>query len=150
MVKELLTFCWTRKHITVFTTYHHRSLSPARLIQSALLNSVALISVQIPSHACLYLPSGIFLSGLRIQILYTIFFSSMRAKCLSHLMLLDCIIITISDDHYKLWSSLLCIFLQSPVTLSLSGPNIVLCTLFSNTLNHNSINIYYFEALFIQ
>jgi hypothetical protein len=35
---------------------------------------------------------------------------------------------------YKLWSSSLCSFLQPPITSSLLGPNILLCTLFLNTL----------------
>jgi hypothetical protein len=36
---------------------------------------------------------------------------------------------------YKLWSSSLCSFHQSPFTSSLFGPNILLSTLFSNTLS---------------
>jgi hypothetical protein len=35
----------------------------------------------------------------------------------------------------KLWSSSLCSLLQPPATSSLLGPNILLSTLFSNTLN---------------
>jgi hypothetical protein len=41
----------------------------------------------------------------------------------------------ISGDEYKLLSSSLCNFLHSPVTSSLLGPNILLRTLFSNTLS---------------
>jgi hypothetical protein len=36
--------------------------------------------------------------------------------------------------EYKIWSSSLCNFLHSPVTSSLLGPNILLRTLFPNTL----------------
>jgi hypothetical protein len=35
-------------------------------------------------------------------------------------------------EEYKLWSSSLCSFLQSPVTSSLFGANILLSALFSN------------------
>jgi len=41
---------------------------------------------------------------------------------------------TILGDEYKLFSSSLCNLLHSPVTLSLLGPNILLNTMFSNTL----------------
>jgi hypothetical protein len=43
-------------------------------------------------------------------------------------------------DHSNIWwsqqwSSSLCSLLQSPTPSSLLGPNILLCNLFSNTLN---------------
>jgi hypothetical protein len=40
----------------------------------------------------------------------------------------------ILGEEYKLWSSSLCSFLRPPVSSSLFGPNILLNTLFSNTL----------------
>jgi hypothetical protein len=45
------------------------------------------------------------------------------------------ICLIISSDEYKLWSSPLCIFLHYAVTSSLWAPNILLGTLFSNTLS---------------
>jgi len=45
-------------------------------------------------------------------------------------------------QEYRSLSSSLCSFLHSPVTLSLLGPNILLSTLFSNTLNPRaSLNV---------
>jgi hypothetical protein len=41
----------------------------------------------------------------------------------------------ILDDQYRLLSSSLCSLLHSPVISSFLGPNILLSTLFSNTLS---------------
>jgi dolichol kinase len=45
------------------------------------------------------------------------------------------IILIILDEECKLWSSSLYIFLQTPVTSCLFGPNFLLNTLFSNTFS---------------
>ena len=57
-----------------------------------------------------------------------------RATCSAHL-LLDLIFRTIFGQQYRSLSSSLCSFLHSSVTSSLLSPNILLNTLFSNTLN---------------
>jgi hypothetical protein len=49
---------------------------------------------------------------------------------------------TIFGKQYRSLSSALCSFLHSPGTLSLLGPNILLSTLFSNTLHlHSFLNV---------
>jgi len=60
--------------------------------------------------------------------------SHIDAMCPVHL-LLDLIIWLIFSEEYILLSSLLYSLLDDPVTLSFLGPNILLSTLFSNTLS---------------
>ena len=61
---------------------------------------------------------------------------------LTHLISLDLVTQTIFGEQHRSLSSSLCSFLPSPVTLSLLGPNILLSTLFSNTLSlRSSLNM---------
>ena len=60
--------------------------------------------------------------------------SPIRSTCPANLTLLDFITRTILGEEYKSFSSSLCNLLHSHVTSSLLGPNILLNTMFSNTL----------------
>ena len=60
--------------------------------------------------------------------------SPIRATCPVHLILFDFITRTILGEEYKSFSSSICSLLHSPVTSSLLGLNILLNTMFPNSL----------------
>ena len=91
------------------------------------------LNIILPSKS--WSPQLLFPSGFPTKTLCTTLPSSIRATCPAHLILLDFITCTILGEEYRSLSSSLCNFLQSPVTPSLLGPNILLNTLFSNTLS---------------
>ena len=94
------------------------------------------------SHLRLGLPSGLFPSGFSTKTLYTPLLSPIRAICLIHLIRLGFITRKILGEENRALSSLLCSFLHSPVTSCLLGRNILLNTLFSNTLSlRSSFNV---------
>ena len=61
--------------------------------------------------------------------------SPIRVTCPAHLILLNFITRTILGEQFKSFSSSLCNLLHSPVTSSFLDPNILLNTMFSNTLS---------------
>ena len=94
------------------------------------------------SHLCLGLPCGLFPSGFPTTTLHIPLLYPICAICPVHLILLDLITWTVLGEEYRSLSSSLCSFLHSPVTSSLLGPNILLSTLFSNTLSLcSSLNV---------
>jgi len=84
------------------------------------------------------LPSGLFPSGFHTKTLQAPAFSPISATCLGHLIHLNLISRIILGEKYRLLGPLLCSFLHPPVTSSLLGPNILLSTLFLNTLSLRS------------
>ena len=93
------------------------------------------------SHLSLGLPSGLLPSGFPTTTLYTPLLSPIHATCSTDLIPLYFITQTILGEQHRSLSSSLCSFLNSPVTLSFLGPNI-LNTLFSNTPTlHSSLSV---------
>jgi len=90
------------------------------------------------SHLRLGRPNDLFPSGLPTKPRNTPFLSHIRSTCPAYLILLDFITRTMLGEQYRLFSSSLCSFLYSPLISSLLGRNILLSTLFSNTLSLRS------------
>ena len=142
-VKKFPAFHGTRTFITAFTSIRHLSLSWASPIQSIYSHPTSWRSILILStHLRLGLVRGIFPSGFPTKTLYTPLSSPIRATCLAQLILLDFITRTILGEGYRSFRSSLCNLLHSPVTSSLLGPNILLNTIFSNTVSFlSSLNV---------
>ena len=138
LVKKFPAFHGTRRLITTLASIRHLPLSWASPIQSVYPYPTSWRAILISIHLCLGLPSGLLPSGFPTKTLYTLSPHPYAPHAQYHLMLLDFITRTILGEEYKSFSSLLCNLLNSPITSSLLGPNILLHTLFSNTLSFHS------------
>ena len=143
LVNKFPAFYGTRRFITAFTNARHLSLSWAKSIQSTPPHPTSWRSILIlSSHLHLGLPTGLFPSGFPTKTLYTPLISPIRAACPDHLILLNWSrkqYWVRSTDHY---APHYVVFSTPPVTSSLLCPNVLLSTLFSNTLSiRSSLNV---------
>ena len=138
LVKKFHAIYGTWRFITAFTRTRHLSLTWAASIKSITSHPTSWRSILIlSSHLHLGIPSGLFPSGFPTKTLYSPLSSPIR-----HLILLDFITRTILGEEYISFSFSLCNLLHSPVTSSLIGPNILLNTMFSDTLSFlSSLNV---------
>ena len=136
LVNKLPAFHGTRRFITALTSIRQLSISWVSPIQSIYPYPTSWRSILIlHTHLRLGLPSGLLPSGFPSKTLYDPLSSPIRVTWPAHLILLDFITRTILGEEYRSLSSSLCSLLHSPVTSSLLGPNILLNTMFSNTLS---------------
>jgi hypothetical protein len=96
-------------------------------------------------HLGLGLSNGLLPSDFPAKILYALLLSPIHATCPFHLIFLKLITRIIFGEKYRSLSSSLCSVPHSPVTSSLSGPNIFYNTLFMNTLSLLSPSVWVTE-----
>ena len=140
LIKKFCAFYGTWRFITMFTRAWQLSLFWARLIQSMPCQGHGLDSLKpiliVPSHLHLSFPSAFFPSGFHTKTLYVPLLSHpyvLHAPPISFF--IDMITQIIFREEYRSLSSSLCSFLHLSLTSSLWAPNILLSTLFSNTLS---------------
>ena len=139
LFKKFPAFYGSRRFNAAFTSARHLSLSWATSTQSMPSHPTSWRLILIlSSHLRLGLPSGLFPSRVPTKTLHRPLLSPIRATCPALPILLDLITRAILSEAYRSLNSSLCSFLHSAVTPSLLGPNILLSTLFWNTLSLRS------------
>ena len=136
IVKKFPAFYGTRTFIIAFTSARHLSLSGARSIQSMHLSTYFLkihLNIIPPSKPA----SSKWTLSLRFPHQNPVYASPLPIclTCPTQLTLLDLVTQIIYGEQYRSLSSSLRSFPHSPVASYLSGPNILIRTLFSNTLS---------------
>ena len=135
LVRKFPAFHGTRRFITALTSVRHLSLSWASPIQSIYPHPTSWRSVLVFStHLSLGLHSGLFPSGFHTKTLYTTSPHpyAPHAQPISFFSILSLVQYWVRSKNHL---ASLCNLLHSPVTSSFLGPNILLKTMFSNTLN---------------
>jgi hypothetical protein len=132
LVKKFPAFYGTLKFITTFTRGHYLSLFWAVSIQYMPQPTYWRPILILSFHLRLGLSSCFFPSSFPTKTLYAHLLSPVYATCFAHLILLYLFTQLIFGEEYRSLSSPLCSLLHSPVTSSLSGPNILLSFQFSN------------------
>ena len=137
LLKKFPASYGNRIFITAFTSNRHPSLSWARSIQFMPIHFMNPILIS-SSLLRLGLPSCLFPSGFQTQTPYAPLLSPIFTTLPTHLIRLDWITRIILGEEYWSFVSSLCSVLYFPVTSSLLGPNILLCSLFPNSLSRSS------------
>ena len=134
--QEIPRILWNLNFITAFKNARQPPLSWATSIHSMPISRFLKIHLILPSTPGF----SKWLLSLRfpLQTLYTPLVSTILVTCPAHLTLPDLITRTILGEEYKSLSSSSCNVLHSCVRTSLLVPNILLSTLFSNTLSLRS------------
>jgi len=133
LIKKFPKFYGTRRFIPAFASARHLSLSWACSIQSITPHPTSWRSILIFSPINAWVFQVVSFPQVSPP-KPCIHLSPTRATCPAHLIILDFITRTKLGEEYRSWSSSLCSFHHSPVTSSLLDPNILLNTVFSNTL----------------
>jgi len=138
LVKKFSAFYGTRNFITSFTLARHLSLSWSISIQSIPPHPTSWRSILVLHSHLSWVSHAV--SFPQVSQPNFVYVSLLPHTCCmpAHLILLDFITRKILSEEYKSFSSSLCRFLHSLVTSSLLGTNVLLNTLFSNSLSLRS------------